>query len=88
MIRNDFFKKKVRCSKCGSWMYPSTITVWGKSSVFKTFHCNRCEHEKDTDTIFRFVFGNSLLEYAEKEKINVVFDEGDTSKADSRQIES
>jgi hypothetical protein len=68
-------------------MYPSTITVWGRNSVFKTFHCNRCKHEKDTDSILRFVFGNSLIEYAENERLNIVFnDEG--KKADSSQTGS
>ena len=88
MNSQDFFKKKVRCSKCGSWMSPFSITVWGNDSVYKTFQCNRCEHEKHTNNIFRFVFGDSLLEYAEKESLNIVFNEADSKRADSRQIES
>lgn len=74
MKNNELFLNRLKCSQCGDWMSPVSVTVWNEGSIFKTFNCSKCHHEKDTANYLRFIIGDSILEMAKKEKIQIVYE--------------
>ena len=74
MKNNELFMNRLKCSQCGSSMSAVSVTVWNEGSIFKTFSCSRCHHEKDTANYLRFIIGDSILEMAKKEKIQILYE--------------
>lgn len=74
MKNNELYLSRLKCSQCGSWMSPVSVTVLNEGSIFKTFSCCKCHHEKDTANYLRFIIGDSILEMAKKEKIQIVYE--------------
>lgn len=73
MKNSDLFKNKLKCRKCGNWMFPSSVTVWGESSIFKSFKCSKCHQVKNTNTYMRFIVGDLVLKEAANKNIMVVY---------------